>query len=141
MTSKPTKPGQEMPRSFDDAAGLMQQNTQLAASMFNPFLAVNMSLMNWNINTCKHMAQAYSQWFKFVGQRLEADAAFAEKLQSTKDPEQISKAYSKFLENASEDYQKEVSELTKLTSRIANEATDVLQDMSVSKQNGAVMGE
>ena len=141
MNNKSNEPGQSEPRGFDSAAGLMQHNVEMATNMFDPLLAANISLLNWNASYCKRMAQAYSQWFDFVGHRLEADAAFAEKLQAVKDPEKISKVASKFLETAAEDYQKEVSELTKLTSRMADDATDALQDMSVSKRNGAIFGE
>jgi Phasin protein len=140
--SKNDKASQKLALDFEKpAADLMQQNLEMASSMFAPFLAANISLLNWNASNCKRMAQAYSQWFDFVGHRFEEDASFAEKLQTTKDPKKLSKVCSTFLETAAQEYQKEVSELTKLTKVMANDATDALQDMSVSKENGAVLGD
>ena len=131
-----------LPRGRGDATDLMRHNADMLTNMFNPMLAANISLLNWNASYCRRMAQAYSQWFDFMGRRFEADAAFAEKLQDAKDTEKISKVYSKFFKSAAEDYQKEVSELTRLTARMADEATDTLQDISSRQSNnGAVLGE
>ena len=137
MMKKQDEASQTMPRGFDSSAGLMQHNLEMATDMFRPFLAANISLLNWNANNCKRMGQACSQWFDFVGHRLEEEASLAQQLQTTKDPERLSNACSKFLDTAAQDYQNEVSELTKLTSGLANDATDALQDVSVGKENGA----
>jgi hypothetical protein len=141
MMAKNDKANRKMVHDFESSTNLMQQNMEMTTNMFAPLLAANISLMNWNASNCRRMAQAYGQWFDFVGRRFEEDASFAEQLQVTKDPKKLSKVCSTFLETAAQEYQEEVSELTKLSKVMANDATDALQDMSVNKENGAVLGE
>ena len=139
--TKDDKENRKMALDFEGSTDLIKQNMEMTTNVFAPFLAANISLLNWNASNCKRMAQAYSQWFDFVGRRFEEDASFAEQLQVTQDPKKLSEVCSTFVETAAQEYQKEVSELTKLSKVMANDATDALQDMSVNKENGAVLGE
>ena len=135
MSSKRNNPDQTKSPGFDGTAGPFNHNVNMATAIFSPFLAANVSLLTWNANYCRQMAKAYSQWFDFIGHRLEADAAFAKELQQGNDPQKISKAYSVFLRTAAEDYKQEASELTRMTNQIADKATDALQDISIKKQS------
>jgi len=113
----------------------------MARNVFAPIMSANVSLLRWNAESCETLAQGYKQWLKFVGQRLEADASFTEQLQKAKDPQEMAGVCSVFVEKASKDYQREFSELTKLSSALSNGAVDVLQDMSVGPDVGAAAGE
>jgi hypothetical protein len=75
------------------------------------------------------MAQAYSQWFDFIGHRFEQEAKLAEQLRTTKDPQELSSAYSKFLETATEDYRHEFEELTNFSREMTSGATEILKDI------------
>ena len=130
-----------MPGGLNTASGLMQQNAAIASQMFQPLIAANITLLHWNAENCKRMAQAYSQMFDFIGHRLEEDASFAERLQASKDPKGVSDACSAFFEKAAKDYRDEVTELAKLTRGMAGAASDALQDLSARNESGAVMGE
>lgn len=115
---------------------LMQPNMQLATSMMSPILLANIALLNWNARYCEKLAQGYKQWFDFVGHRLEEDASLAAQVHSAKDPKDVARACSMFVERATKDYQSEFTELTKLTKDLSNNATDAL--LSVNRVTGAV---
>lgn len=120
---------------------IMRPDLQFADGMQTPFLSAQIAMLNWNVKYCERLAQGYKQWFDFLGHRFEEDAAFASQMQSSKDPKEIAQACSNFVERATNDYRAEISELTKLTDDLSNDATDALQDMSVSPGVGAVSGE
>lgn len=115
----------------------IQPNMQMATSMLSPMLSVNIALLNWNAKYCERLAQGYKQWFDFVGHRLEEDASLAAQMQSAQDPKAIAQACSSFVERATKDYQTELSELTELTGKLSNDATDALKDMNISPDAGA----
>jgi len=131
MTKKSEQTAQNMPRGFDMSAGMVQHNLEFGASMMAPFMAANISILDWNANYCRQVAEGYSQWFDFLGHRLEEDATFAKQLQSTKDTQGLSNVCSKFFETAAKDYQTEFSELSKLPDNLAKDATD-----AAGQQNG-----
>ena len=58
-----------------------------------------------------------------------------------KDSKELANACSMFVETATKDYRQEFSELTKISGDLTNGAADILQDMSVAKDAGAVTGE
>lgn len=120
---------------------LIQPNMQMATSMMSPILLANIAMLNWNAKYCERLAQGYKQWFDFIGHRLEEDASLAAQMHSAKDPKDVARACSRFVERATKDYQSELTELTKLTKDLSNEATDALQDLSISPEAGAVIGE
>ena len=120
---------------------MMQPNMSLVTSMFAPMLAANITMLNWNARNCEKLAQVYQQWFQFLGHRLDQDATFAEEMQKVKDPEEIAKVCSTFVEKAAKDYQDELSELTKISGEFSNQMTDAIQDLSTPPAAGAVMGE
>jgi hypothetical protein len=120
---------------------MMQPNLQMATSLLAPMLTANIAILNWNAKYCERLAEGYKQWFDFMGHRLEEDASLAAQVQSAKDPKDIAQACSRFVERATKDYQSELSEFTKLTSDLSNDAADALQDMTVTPETGATMGE
>src|SRR6056297_3500152 len=129
MTNE-TKKTPHLTGTYKDSTKFVEQNMNFATQAFAPMLAANVSLLQWNADCCRTMARAYSQWFDFVGHRLEADAAFAQKLQTMKDPEGLPQACSKFIETAARDYQDEFSELAKVPTDFADAASDAMQDAS-----------
>jgi uncharacterized phage infection (PIP) family protein YhgE len=122
-------------------ADIVAPNLKAATGMLAPILSANIALLNWNAKNCGRLAAGYKQWFEFVGHRLEEEASLAVRMQAAKDPQEVARAYSDFAEKAAKDYQAELSALTKLSSDLSNDATDALQDVSVTPDNGAAMGE
>ena len=99
------------------------------------------TMLAYCAKSCKHVADAYREWFTFLGHRLEEDAQFAEKLSQLKGPEELTTAYSAFLVKAAQDYQNEFTAMAKITGELSNEMTDAVQDLGKSPAAGAVLGE
>ena len=137
-TEKLSANGSGDPHAFPD---MMQPNLKMATEMLTPMLSANIAMLNWNAKCCEKLAHGYKQWFDFVGHRLEEEASLAAKMQSATDPKEVAQVYSSFVERAAKDYQTELSELTKLTGELSSDATDTLQEMSISPDAGATMGE
>lgn len=119
---------------------LFQPNVQMATNIMSPILLANIAMLNWNARYCEKLAQGYKQWFDFVGHRLEEDASLPAQVHSAKDPKDLARACSRFVERATKDYQSELTELTKLTKDLSNDATDALHDISIAPETGAVSG-
>ncbi|MFY0610389.1 MAG: phasin family protein [Hyphomicrobiaceae bacterium] len=129
------------PSDSEAIPDMFQPNLVMATNLLSPMLSAHIAYLNWNAKYCERLAQAYKQWFDFVGHRLEEDASLAAQVQSAKDPKEVAQACSDFVATATKDYQAELSELTKLTDDLSNGAADALQDMSISPNAGATMGE
>ena len=138
---KPKQASQNGPTDPGAFLDMMQPNMQMATSMLSPIWSANIALLNWNAKCCERLAHGYKQWFDFIGHRFEEDASLAAQMQSAKDPKEVAQACSQFVEKATKDYQTELSQLTKLSDELSNDATDALQDMSISPEVGAVVGE
>ena len=140
MRRREPEVGDQAPE-FNGFLEFMRPDLQFANSMLSPILSANIAMLNWNAKCCERLAQGYKQWFDFLGHRLEEDASLAEKMQSAQDPTEFAQACSSFVEKAAKDYRAEFSELTKLTDEMSNDASDALQDLSISPEVGAVSGE
>ncbi len=125
----------------DMFGAMLTPNLGLMTTMLNPVLNANISMLRWHAAYCRQLADAYKEGLEFLGHRLEEDAKFAEKICVAKEPEALANACSSFLRTAATDYQEEISEMTKLQRTMSNMATDALQDVSVPRDSGAVMGE
>ena len=115
--------------------------TGLEESFMQSLTFSHATMLSYGAKSCKHLADAYQEWFAFLGRRMEEDAQFAEKLSKLKDPQEITAAYSAFLEKATSDYQSEIAAMAKFTGEFSNDMTDALQDLGKSPEAGAVLGE
>mgnify|MGYP001827522214 CR=1 FL=1 len=99
------------------------------------------TMLAYSAKSCMHVADAYREWFTFLGRRLEEDAQLAQELSELKELRDITSAYSAFFAKAAQDYQNEFAAMAKITEELSNDMTDAVQDLGKSPAAGAVLGE
>ena len=67
------------------------------------------------------------QWMNFLGERFKRDSALLQKLSTCKNPADVSAAYMEFSKEAVENYQREFSEMTKLSQQAIGQLTKTSQ--------------
>ena len=126
---------------MDALAAVMNPDMNSAMTLLVPMLSANIQPLNWYARCCHRLAQSQKQFLDFVGDRLEEDAAFFERVGKIKDPGQLTQTCMQHVQKAAQDYQTEFSEFARLSGDFSNYATDALQDLSVTRGSGAVLGE
>jgi len=107
----------------------------------NPLVTAQVAALTLQANNCRTMASALRDWCNFLERRLEADAAFAEKFVTLRNPQDFALACTEYWRVALADYQTEFASIAKCTRRATDNAVDTMQDASVDHSAGAVMGE
>jgi hypothetical protein len=76
--------------------------------------------VSWNGRMCQGLAMLGSEWLDFVNRRLKEDLSFPQRLCASQTPEEMRQAYVAFWQKAVEDYQKEMTVMTRLASGFLN---------------------
>jgi hypothetical protein len=84
--------------------------------------------VNWNGRMYQGLAMLGSEWLDFVNRRLKEDLSFPQRLCASRSPEELGQTYLAFWQQAVEDYQKELSVMTKLASGFLNNSVTAAQN-------------
>ncbi len=84
----------------------------------------------WNGGMYQGLATLGSEWLDFVNRRLKEDLSFPQRLCASQSPEEMRQAYVVFWQKAVEDYQKELTVMTRL-------ASGFLSNSVTAARNGA----
>ena len=132
----------DTPPLVGDVFAMVQRpGADVTAAVIDPLVTTQVALLTLQANNFKTLASALHDWFDFLGHRLEADAAFAEKLVAVKSPQDLAQSCADYWRVAVADYQSEFESIAKHTRRATDKAVDTIQDVSVDQPAGAVMGE
>jgi len=120
---------------------VQQPGADVTARVINPLVRAQVATLTLQANNCRAISYALRDRFNFLGQRLEADAAFTEKLVALKNPQDFALACTEYWRGAVADYQSEFASITKYMRRATDNAVVTMQDASVDHPAGAVKGE
>jgi hypothetical protein len=86
--------------------------------------------VKWNGRMYQGFATLGSEWLDFVNRRLKEDLSFPQRLCASQNPEEVRQVYITFWQKAVDDYQKELTVMTRL-------ATGFLSNSVSAAKNGA----
>jgi histone H3/H4 len=113
---------------FDQFAEVFQPGPQMFTRMMQPMLSANASMIGMQSKMWHTAAEASREWCDFVSKRLEKDAQFLHKLQDSQDPQDFMDTCAQFSRRMAQDYQEEFSELSRLSSKAAGTASEVMRE-------------
>lgn len=113
---------------FEQFSQFMQPAPEMFTRMMQPMLSVNASLMEMQSKAWHTAAEASREWFEFISKRLEHDARFMEQLKESENPQSFMDTCTQFSRKMAQDYQEEFSELSKLSSKAAGGASEVMRE-------------
>jgi hypothetical protein len=76
--------------------------------------------INWNGRMYQGFAMLGSEWLDFVNRRLKEDLNFPQRLCTSQTPEEMRQCYVAFWQKAVDDYQKELTVMTRLAGGFLN---------------------
>jgi len=129
------------PANHDPFVSLVAPETSLVADLYSPVLSFQTAAIRLNALAFRKWATGYEGWLEFIAHRLEEEAAFLEQIRLARDHQTLTHACSEFYLRASRDYEKEFLDVGRASRELSNEMADALQDVSISREAGAVMGE
>jgi Phasin protein len=122
----------EKGHSFDQLAGLMLPHPEMISRMMQPTLSVNAAWLDLNARLFHDAAETSKEWLDFIGRRLEQDAEFAASVRMARTPQQFFDAWSRFFQRAARDYRDELSEMGRLSTKAASDATRAVETVTES---------
>lgn len=124
---------------FDQFSSFMQPTPDTFTRMMQPMLAAGASMIEMNAKMWHAAADASREWCDFVGRRLEKDAKFLHDLRNAETPQSFMDNCAQFSRGMVKDYQEEFSELSRLSSKAAGGASEVVRE--ATRNVGSLSGE
>ena len=115
---------------FDQFSSMMQPAPEMFTRMMQPMMSANASIIEMQSKMWHTAAEASREWFEFVSKRLQQDAKFMEQLQQTQNPQAFMDTCTKFSQRMAQDYEEELSELSRLSSKAAGGTSEVVRQAS-----------
>lgn len=119
-------------RTFEQFANVMAPTPEMFVRMLQPALSVSASVIEMNARMWHAAAEASREWCDFIGRRLEKDAKFVEEMQSAQTPQSFMDNCTRFSRGMVKDYQEELSELSRLSSKAAGGVSEVVREAADS---------
>jgi len=88
---------------------------------------------SWNTKLTKALAAFQTEWATFVTKRIRQDLALHSTLAACKSPTEVTDAYTDYLTNAANDFQKEYARLAELGQTLAATSLNMAPDLQRSK--------
>ncbi len=98
------------------------------ATGYAPWAPALAGAVKWNGTMYQGFAMLGSEWLDFVNRRLKEDLSFPQRLCASQSPEELRQAYVAFWQKAVEDYQKELTVMTRLASGFLNNSVTAAQN-------------
>ena len=111
-----------------DLVGIFPQAQMTPFEMFQSMTGAFAIWGQWAQQNTVAAATVRNEWYGFLQHRLQQDMAYASKLLTCRTPEEYWSTQANFWQQAAQDYQKEMSELTRICSAAVSEGTDAMQD-------------
>jgi len=139
MMSSAYKTGTGNSNPFEQLSNLIQPSPDMFSGMMEPMLSASASLIEMNAKMWHAAADASREWCDFIGRRLEKDAKFLQDLRNAETPQSFMDNCTQFSRGMVKDYQEEFSELSRLSSKAAGGASEVVRE--ATRNVGSLSGE
>ncbi len=112
---------------FGQFSNMMQPSPEVFTRMMQPMLSASASMMEMYSKLWHTAADASREYCDFVSKRLEKDAQFMEQLRTSQNPQAFMDTCTQFSRRMAQDYQEELSELSRMSSKAAGGTSEVMR--------------
>lgn len=126
---------------FDAFATLAQPHPEMLSQMMHPMLSASSAWLELNARLLHSAAESSKVWLDFLGRRLARNAVLAHELSMAQSPQAIMNTFSNFFQNATTDYQKEMTTMAHLSTKAAAGATDAVKSATQSITSSVSAGQ
>jgi len=99
----------------------------MPATGYEPWGPALAGAVKWNGKMYEGLALLGSEWLDFVNRRLKENVSLPQRLYATRSPEEVHQAYIAFWQRAADDYQKELTVMTRLAGGLLNDSLAAAQ--------------